>query len=164
MNIETQMKKIAERTDYVLRMAASRYIGFNKNVIIRFEEWTHATIAHATIEKGKYVIVYNINYIHDNFDVFIETIIPHEVAHIVQFQHYPDANYHGKEFRQIMRNLGGYNTVAKPEVIRPLGKNQYRYSCMCGTAHVINKVDHDFIEEGYPYYCENCNDVIVLSE
>lgn len=73
---------------------------------IRFSNRMTSTAAYAEKRGDSYSIVFSTAIINLNgLDLFIKDIIPHEVAHIVQWLLY-DKSDHGKTFYHVMKRLG----------------------------------------------------------
>lgn len=84
----------------------------------------------------------------ENSNKFINTVI-HECAHLVVHRLFPLAKAHGREFKMIMRKMGGdgerchsYDTTS----VRVLKtKKRYVYSCSC-TEHFVTQTLHSRIQ------------------
>jgi SprT protein len=91
-------------------------------------------------------------------DDMINRTVPHEVAHIVVQQKWPNAKGHGREWRGVMYRLGlnaerchQYETKAARKRPRP-----YEYYCNCDTPHRVTITLHRRIQSGRPYRCRRC--------
>lgn len=73
---------------------------------------------------------------------FVSRTVPHEVAHLVQFNKYGTGD-HGHGFHQIMRQLGVENSTRCHTYATPVKANGYAYKCnRCGKEIILGKVRH----------------------
>lgn len=73
-------------------------------------------------QMGADIIGYNLELARRNRREFMEVIVPHEVAHLVQTNTKPLSRQHGKYWRQVCLDLGGtgepYHEMNVPKCIR----------------------------------------------
>lgn len=98
----------------------------------------------------------------ENPGKFMNTVI-HEIAHLVTHKLFPQASAHGREFKMIMRKMGGdgerchtYDT-SSVRVVKT--KKRYVYSCGCKEHRVTINV-HKKVTLGHRYSCKMCRDSI----
>lgn len=123
------------------------------------------TAGQAICEFGNYFLRFNSSIYNNpiNSNNFLETTIPHEIAHLVVFELtkrkiFVNPAPHGKEWKQVMEilkapikithnfNLELSNTTEK----------MFVYKCACKT-HYLSKIRHNKIERGYDYFCKDCH-------
>lgn len=72
-------------------------------------------------QMGADIIGYNLELARRNRREFMEVIVPHEVAHLVQTNTKPLSRQHGKYWRQVCLDLGGtgdpYHEMNVPKCI-----------------------------------------------
>lgn len=101
----------------------------------------------------------------ENKTKFLNTVI-HEVAHLVVHKLFPMAKAHGKEFRMVMRKLGGdgerchsYDT-SSVRVVRT--KSRYVYKCSC-QEHKVTANMHNKAKRGVNLKCRVCSTSVVYT-
>jgi predicted SprT family Zn-dependent metalloprotease len=113
-------------------------------------------------------ICYNSLYMNQNFDAMLNEVVPHEVAHIVQFMKYPFAKQaHGPEWKRICRSLGGngqrctQNFDGEAAGIKKNKMTKYEYTCACKQIFQISPQKHRKIQSGVRYRCLKCQHPIM---
>lgn len=94
---------------------------------------------------------------------FIDTVIPHEVAHIIVFQIYGSTvKPHGKEWQAVMMKVYGIKPDRTHTFDTPPPKEIYQYHCEC-QQHDFTKRRHTRAQGGVQYICKNCNSKLFFS-
>lgn len=99
----------------------------------------------------------------ENSDKFDNTVI-HECAHLVTRALFPDASGHGREFKMVMRALGGDGNrchsydVSSVKVVKT--KTRFVYSCSCKMHQVTAHVHKATVSGKTTYRCKKCRDSI----
>ncbi len=87
---------------------------------------------------------------------FLQTVVPHEVAHLIVHQIYSrQASAHGKEWRAVMEKV--FDTPAERThtfKVKP-PKVSFHYACDCQT-HIFSKQRHNRALKGTQYLCKLC--------
>jgi SprT protein len=105
------------------------------------------------------LIRYNPALLRANPDDFLESTVPHEVAHLVAFaRHGARIRPHGTEWKAIMRHFGvepkrchAYDvTGLKTRALRELD-----YHCTC-RGHRLTSIRHHRVLAGQTYICRQC--------
>lgn len=92
-----------------------------------------------------------------NQEEYFSNIIPHEVAHCLQFAMYPNAKrHHGKEWKSIMKILEVEPNTYHDMDVSAVDKSLFRYSCSCGLNHSMTKLLHDKAQSGKLALCASC--------
>jgi SprT protein len=114
--------------------------------------------------QGKYTIRFNPTIARENMEEFLVRTVPHELAHILQFVHKPNATRpHGKEWDFFCRLLIGKSIPRchSYEVAHLKRKRQtkhYLFQCGCaGKTHRVSSVIYGRILKGRSYYCGKCH-------
>lgn len=88
---------------------------------------------------------------------FLETVVPHEVAHIIVFQIYGNAvKPHGKEWKAVMLKVYGLSPSRTHTFDVPPQKQSYEYRCSC-QRHQFTKHRHTRAQKGVEYICKGCH-------
>lgn len=96
-----------------------------------------------------------------NKKVFLEEIIPHEGAHILQHLLYPEAkSFHGKEWKKIMKQLGVIPNTFHNLDVSEVESTYFRYSCRC-QIHSLSSTLHKRSQAGEGVECIKCEDRLV---
>lgn len=107
----------------------------------------------------------------ENEDQFIDTTVPHEVAHLLTYKMY-DINrggrwaHHGPEWKSVMHVLGAdpsrchsFDTSRAERKV----KTKYHYVCGCNDRpRIISSVIHNRIVNGRSYHCQACRQPIKM--
>ena len=91
---------------------------------------------------------------------FLDRTVPHECAHVLQFQRNPNSKPHGSEWDFFCRLLTGstmprchsYNTT---EIKQTRKVQRIKYVCDCGE-HNVSSIVHNRIMNGRTYHCLKC--------
>ncbi|GAA6183670.1 MULTISPECIES: SprT family zinc-dependent metalloprotease [Alteromonadaceae] len=110
-----------------------------------------------TAHLQKNLIKLNSTLLMDNFDEFLVTVIPHEVAHIITFQLFKRVKPHGIEWQSIMNNV--FNLPAtvrhKMDTTKTQGK-MFDYKCQCGTVKLTLRRHNKVVNKQQIYCCRKC--------
>ena len=95
-----------------------------------------------------------------NKEDFLERTVPHEVAHIVQFEVYPHSKPHGYEWQNLMYLIGLEPTRCHQYETTPARKH-VKWSVTCTTCGRVYKVGSAVLRRltsgQRKYYCTVCN-------
>ncbi|WP_421852045.1 SprT family zinc-dependent metalloprotease [Marinomonas sp.] len=87
---------------------------------------------------------------------FLDTVVPHEVAHIIVFQIYGNTvKPHGKEWQAVMLKVYGIRPSRTHTFDVPPQKQAYEYHCSC-QKHQFTKQRHTRVQKGVEYICKKC--------
>jgi SprT protein len=87
---------------------------------------------------------------------FLNTVVPHEVAHIIVFQIYGNkVKPHGREWQAVMFKVYGIRPSRTHTFDVPLQKHTYEYNCVC-QKHNLSKQRHTRAQKGTEYICKKC--------
>jgi len=92
----------------------------------------------------------------NNREAFFQQVIPHEVAHLIVFQHYGKVRPHGREWQHVMVNIfqRPAETTHQFDTQAVVGK-QFNYRCAC-TTHQLSIIRHNRVLKGTSYLCRHC--------
>ncbi|MCW8092060.1 SprT family zinc-dependent metalloprotease [Alteromonas sp. ASW11-130] len=112
----------------------------------------------------------------ENWQEYIDHVIPHEVAHLVVFQVYGRKRFiqtglwrkqsvtvkpHGEEWRNVMEAVfGAKATTTHNFNLSSLGMKTFAYTCGCQKLEVTIR-RHNRIEKGATYRCKRCHQELV---
>ncbi|MEZ5066647.1 MAG: SprT-like domain-containing protein [bacterium] len=99
-------------------------------------------------------------------DVFVDRIVPHEVAHIVTWAVFGRVKPHGREWRAVMAFFGADPSVTHDfETVPARRVRRFRYRCSCSTQHLLVKRAHLRIRRGTAEYrCRRCGELLIQVE
>lgn len=87
---------------------------------------------------------------------FINTVVPHEVAHLIVFQIYGNSvKPHGREWQAVMKKVYGILPSRTHTFETPPQKQPYIYRCSC-QKHQFSKQRHSRAQKGVEYICKGC--------
>lgn len=91
---------------------------------------------------------------------FINTVVPHEVAHIIVFQIYGNTvKPHGKEWKAVMLKVFGIAPNRTHTFDTPPQKQAFEYRCSCQKHH-FTKQRHTRAQRGMEYICKGCRSTL----
>lgn len=91
---------------------------------------------------------------------FLDTVVPHEVAHIIVFQIYGNTvKPHGKEWQAVMLKVYGIRPSRTHTFDVPQQKQAYEYRCSC-QKHQFTKQRHTRAQRGVEYICKGCRSTL----
>lgn len=99
----------------------------------------------------------------NNFEKYLEEIIPHEVAHYIQMIYWPDSKPHGVEFKGVMKVFGvparAYHTL-NCEGIKQ--RKERKIECKCGCENRVWElaIRRKAGVENRDLICPKCRDFI----
>jgi len=129
---------------------------------------------HFSRTLGSGFVSFNRTLLKENFDYFINEIVPHEVAHYCADLYYGiiitrsgRVSHHGKEWKQMCRffnykavrchNLDISNVTIKRKT------KKFLYTCDCGGEHIVSTCIHNRIMRyEKEYVCKKCNSTITF--
>lgn len=93
----------------------------------------------------------------ENTSYFIQQVVPHELAHLVVFQVFGRVLPHGKEWKNVMKNV--FHLPAEIyhnlNVERVQGKT-FLYRCACRTHHLTSQRHNKVKKQSAVYFCREC--------
>lgn len=97
-----------------------------------------------------------------NREAFFEQVIPHEVAHLIAFQHYGRVRPHGKQWQYIMTQAFKRPALTTHQLdTSEVAGKQFNYRCLC-TSHQLSIRRHNKVLKGNRYLCKNCRSELVF--
>lgn len=138
---------------------ANKY--FNKKFVVPTLTFNQRGNVAGTAHLQKNHIKLNPILFADNVDLFLSSVIPHEVAHIVSYQLYGRVKPHGYQWRFIMQEVFG----VPPEVRHQMDVSKTRgavfnYWCECGTVELSLRRHNNVVRNKQQYLCRNCQRVL----
>jgi SprT protein len=99
----------------------------------------------------------------NNFEAYLNEIIPHEVAHYIQMIHWPDSKPHGVEFKRVMKVFGvparAYHTL-NCEGIKQRKERRIECKCSCEDRVWDLAIRRSAGVENKELLCPKCRDFI----
>lgn len=112
----------------------------------------------------KWQIQLNLNMLMENKDVFIQEVIPHELAHLIAYKEFGRVKPHGIEWQTIMSNVFKCKPQRTHSFSLPQTTMQQRhhYGCQCQD-HFLTSIRHNkILKNKTQYYCKNCGTLLQL--
>ena len=100
-------------------------------------------------------IQFNLDWARYDFNVYAETTIPHELAHLYTYIIFNDSG-HGRVWKKVMLSVGlnPDRTNGNFGGVEPARKvKKYLYSLPCGCEFELSSVRHNKIKRGIGYTC-----------
>ncbi|WP_462320083.1 SprT family zinc-dependent metalloprotease [Halochromatium sp.] len=111
--------------------------------------------------RGHYLIRYNLELLRRGGADFLSRTVPHEVAHVLAYhRHGHNIRPHGREWQQIMHQLGAEPTRCHDYDVSGLGARRLRYfDYHCGCMdHQLSSIRHNKAAKGQRYRCRRCGE------
>lgn len=98
----------------------------------------------------------------DNLPHFIQSVVPHEISHLLVYELYGRVRPHGTEWQAIMRNVFNQpaTTRHKMDVSKVEGKT-FNYRCACSTVALSIRRHNKVIRHQQQYRCRKCGDILI---
>lgn len=96
-----------------------------------------------------------------NGQVFIDEVVPHELAHLLAHRHFGRVSPHGKEWQYMMEHVLNVpaSRTHKFDIASVQGK-VFEYDCQC-QRHQLTIRRHNRIQKGQTEYrCKQCNSLL----
>lgn len=169
-------KDVANRAEQLKAIAAAKEIVekkvsqcidlanefFKSNMPLPMVKFNQRGRAAGTAYLQRNEVRFNYYMYQQNPDLFVEQVVPHEIAHLVVFNLYgANVRPHGAEWKQIM--LGLYQIPAsRTHAFAPEPpKKVFDYSCDC-QKHQLSVRRHNRIVQGARYVCKRCGTTLTL--
>lgn len=112
--------------------------------------------AAGTAHLQKNELRFNLFMFEQDQRLFLETVVPHEVAHLIVFQIYGDkVRPHGREWQAVMKKVYGLEPNRTHNFNVPAPKQVFVYQCQC-QQHKFTKQRHTRARKGTEYICKLC--------
>lgn len=126
--------------------------------IVYRKKGTIAGTAHLT----EWMIQLNSLLLLENGQPFIEEVVPHELAHLLVFQHFGKVKPHGKEWQWMMKEILGKAPQRTHHFsVKNSQKITYNYKCAC-QIHQLSTIRHNRIKNNkLNYICKKCGSTLL---
>jgi len=171
MDITTVKQAIIARIDELTRIATYMGLRYPAKTIHDFSLRGRCAGQYVYSYRGvpvtfvKSVLRWNLEIAKSNLREYLDTTVPHELAHAIQRYHYPTSQPHGAEWKRLCVALIGRELPRCHSFdVTPARKTKrYTYTCNCDSKkHNISSVIHNRIMNGRYYRCNDCYSRIVL--
>lgn len=99
----------------------------------------------------------------ENGQAFIQQVVPHELAHILVYQHFGRVQPHGKEWKMVMETVLGVPAEIYHCFDTASVSQQFAYRCQCQT-HQLSLRRHNAIQANKrSYLCKKCKSPLWLA-
>lgn len=107
-------------------------------------------------------IRFNPTLLSENGIAFIQQVVPHELAHILVYQHFGRVQPHGKEWKMMMETVLGVPAETYHCFDTRSVAQSFPYACACQT-HQLSLRRHNAIQAAKrSYICKKCKSVLRL--
>ncbi|WP_375752553.1 SprT family zinc-dependent metalloprotease [Vibrio sp. HN007] len=100
----------------------------------------------------------------ENYQAFIDEVIPHEIAHLVTYQIFGKVRPHGHEWKMVMEKV--FRIPAKTthsfEVASVQGKT-FEYKCRCECYPLSIRRHNKVLRQQANYMCKSCRQPLVFT-
>lgn len=96
----------------------------------------------------------------ENQQAFLQQVIPHELAHLLVWQHFGNAAPHGKEWRWMMEHILRVPALRTHDfVLDSLLRPLFHYRCVCRD-HQLTLRRHNKVLRNREYRCIHCGIIL----
>lgn len=92
----------------------------------------------------------------ENEQAFIRQVVPHELAHILVYQHFGRVQSHGKEWKMMMETVLGVPAEIYHCFDTQSVQQQFSYQCACQTHHLSIRRHNAVMRDKKSYICRLC--------
>lgn len=156
---DIQLKYLANKALLKYRLVAEGY--FNRQFPtpeISFK-LRGKSAGKAYLQKGE--IRLNPILFKENRQIFLDEVIPHELAHLIAYQLFGKVQPHGKEWQHIMQDTFSLqpSTTHSLDITSVQGKT-FEYQCLC-QVHPLTIRRHNKVQTNKALYsCRQCNSTL----
>lgn len=150
-----RFSQVVERVREVLNLANTRWgcrinpsVSFNLRGRVAGKAGMRTVIRASGAREIYYSLKFNRDLIAGkHFQDILDSVIPHEIAHLVCFEREDLGNGHNRGWQRVCRSLGGTGeTYHDFEVTYAHGG--YTYRATCGTLVTVSKIIHKRLQSG----------------
>lgn len=98
----------------------------------------------------------------ENGESFIQTVVPHELAHLLVYRHFGRVAPHGSEWRWMMEKI--LDTPAQRThrfTLTTLQSNLFSYRCACQTYKLTVRRHNKIVRGQSAYHCRQCGEQLL---
>lgn len=116
-----------------------------------------------TAHLKEWLIQLNVDMLITHQQPFIDEVVPHELAHLINYKLNGRVKPHGLEWRQIMINImKEIPQTTHHFQIQSDKTKSYDYTCQCQT-HQLSTIRHNRIQQKkIKYFCKKCNNELLF--
>ncbi|MEG9480948.1 SprT family zinc-dependent metalloprotease [Mannheimia sp. HC-2023] len=146
MQVQRQLKRDLERANsYFNKTFTPPTVNYNVRGV-------KAGVAY--LERNE--VRFNPVLLQENGQAFISQVVPHELAHILVYQHFGRVQSHGKEWKMMMETVLGvpaeiYHCFSTQSV-----QQQFTYQCSCQTHQLSLRRHNAVMRDKRSYICRLC--------
>lgn len=100
----------------------------------------------------------------ENEQAFIRQVVPHELAHILVYQHFGRVQAHGKEWKMMMETVLGVPAEIYHCFDTQSVQQQFTYRCDCQTHQLSIRRHNAVIRDNRRYICRRCKATLLFVE
>ncbi len=137
------------------------------NAAMRNRRWSTCSVVLPPAPHGwrKNEIRLNPVLLLENQREFIDEVVPHELAHLLVWQHFGRVAPHGKEWKWMMESVLGVPARRTHRFeLASVRQNTFPYRCRC-QQHQLTVRRHNRVVRGEATYrCVRCGDLLVAEK
>nr|VXZ92263.1 SprT-like family [Klebsiella pneumoniae] len=136
------------------------------NAAMRNRRWsTSSVVLPPAPPAGENEIRLNPVLLLENQREFIDEVVPHELAHLLVWQHFGRVAPHGKEWKWMMESVLGVPARRTHRFeLASVRQNTFPYRCRC-QQHQLTVRRHNRVVRGEATYrCVRCGDLLVAEK
>lgn len=146
MQVQRQLKRDLERANYYFNTT------FTPPTISYAVRGVKAGVAY--LERNE--VRFNPVLLQENEQAFIRQVVPHELAHILVYQHFGRVQSHGKEWKMMMETVLGVPAEIYHCFDTQSVQQQFSYQCACQTHQLSIRRHNAVMRDKKSYICRLC--------
>lgn len=152
MQVTRRLKQdLARANDYFQKSFHAPEVNYNVRGL-------KAGVAYLTRNE----IRFNPILLQENGAEFVNQVVPHELAHILVYQHFGSVAPHGKEWQMMMEEVLGVKAETYHCFDTTNVAKQFAYQCAC-QHHWLSVRRHNAIQRGErDYLCKKCHSTLIF--
>ncbi|MFT4993231.1 MAG: SprT protein [Paraglaciecola sp.] len=102
--------------------------------------------------------------LNDNYQLFMDEVVPHEVCHLITYQLYGRVKPHGAQWQRLMAVLFDLKGATRHamDVSKVQGKS-FEYMCQCGPVTLTIRRHNKVLANKQRYICRRCKQILVAA-
>lgn len=154
----------------VMRVLRNKIITANNKLNKKFKEPIINYRQKGSIAGSAYLQAWEIRInpilLIENGEIFINQVVPHELAHLLVYQYFGKTAPHGKEWKWMMETILEVPPQRTHQfALKSVRDQMFYYRCNCESPHQLTARRHNkILNEKIKYMCKTCGQYLAWQE